>query len=118
MTKKLWIDEKNSASVIKTKMHIDSSEDKYHFEDVQDVEPILKMNVKDSNMGNDALKIHGELGTHAGMTKVASIPLIVVQQLAKKGIMKQAGGIKDKVRFRKWLNDPDNRFFKTYNGNI
>jgi hypothetical protein len=52
------------------------------------------------------------------MTKVASIPLIVVQQLAKKGIMNQAGGIKDKVRFRKWLNDPDNRFFKTYNGTI
>ena len=52
------------------------------------------------------------------MTKVASIPLVVVQQLAQKGNMNQAGGIKDKEAFKKWLNDPDNRFFKTYNGNI
>ena len=56
--------------------------------------------------------------TTRGMTKVASIPLVVVQQLSKQGIMTNAGAIKDKVRFRKWLNDPDNRFFKTYNGTI
>ena len=118
MTKKLWIDEKDSASVVKTKMHIDESENKYHFEDVQDVEPLIDMNRKESNLGNDALKFHGELGKHAGMTKVASIPLVVVQQLAQKGIMNQAGGIKDKEAFKKWLNDTDNRFFKTYNGNI
>ena len=96
MTKKLWIDEKDSASVVKTKMHIDESENKYHFEDVQDVEPLIDMNRKESNLGNDALKFHGELGKHAGMTKVASIPLIVVQQLAQKGIMNQSGGIKEK----------------------
>ena len=118
MTKKLWIDDKNSASTLKTRMHIDESENKYHFEDVQDVEPILDMNKKESNLGNDALQMRGELGRHAGMTKVASIPMIVVQQLAQQGIMTNAGGIKDRVRFRKWLNDPNNRFFKTYNGNI
>jgi len=118
MTKKLWIDDKNSASTLKTRMHIDESENKYHFEDVQDIQPIIDMNKKESNLGNEALRMRVELGKHAGMTKVASIPLVVVQQLAQKGIMNQAGGIKDKEAFKKWLNDPDNRFFKTYNGNI
>ena len=110
MTKKLWIDEANSPSTLKTKMHIDEGENKIHFEDVQDIQPILEMNRKESNLGNEALRMRGELGKHAGMTKVASIPLIVV--------MTNAGAIKDKVRFKKWLNDPDNRLFKTYNGTI
>jgi|TARA_R110000824_G_scaffold88567_3_gene217681 hypothetical protein len=118
MTKKLWIDEANSPSTLKTRMHIDDSENKYHFEDVQDVQPLLDMNKKESNLGNNNLKFKGELGKHAGMTKVASIPLIVVQQLAQKGIMTNAGAIKDKIRFRKWLNDPDNGVFKLYNGKI
>lgn len=118
MTKKLWIDDANSTSTIKTKMHIDESDNKYHFEDVQDIEPIIEENKKETNLGNDALKFKGELGKHAGMTKVASIPLIVVQQLAQKGIMTNAGAIKDKIRFKKWLNDPDNSVFKLYNGKI
>ena len=118
MSKKLSIDDDKNSSVIKSKMHIDESENKYHFEDVQDIQPIIDMNKKESNLGNEALRMRGELGKHAGMTKVASIPLVVVQQLSKQGIMTNAGAIKDKVRFRKWLNDPDNRFFKTYNGTI
>jgi hypothetical protein len=44
MSKKLWIDNPNDTNVIKTKMHIDESENKYHFEDVQDVQPILERN--------------------------------------------------------------------------
>jgi|TARA_R100001530_G_scaffold30105_2_gene23649 hypothetical protein len=118
MTKKLWIDELKSKSTLKTRMHIDESENKYHFEDIQDVEPILEENKKESNLGNQALRMRGELGKHAGMTKVASIPLIVVQQLAQQGIMSNAGRILDKPRFKKWINDPDNRYFRIYQGNI
>jgi hypothetical protein len=118
MSKKLSIDDDKNSSIIKSKMHIDESENKYHFEDVQDVEPILDMNKKESNMGNAQLRMHGELGKHAGMTKIASIPLIVVQQLAKQGIMTPAGGIKDRVRFKQWLNDPQNRLFRLYQGNV
>jgi hypothetical protein len=54
----------------------------------------------------------------AKMYKVASIPLIVVQQLAQKGIMSNAGRIIDKDRFKKWLNDPNNRHFRVYQGNV
>jgi len=52
------------------------------------------------------------------MYKVASIPLIIVQQLAQKGIMSNAGQILDRPRFKKWINDPDNRHFRIYQGNI
>ena len=57
MSKKLSIDDDKNSSIIKSKMHIDESENKYHFEDVQDVEPILDMNKKESNMGNAQLKM-------------------------------------------------------------
>jgi len=50
----------------------------------------------------------------AKMYKVASLPLIVVQQLAKKGIMTMSGQLQDRERFFKWLNDPDNEKFKIY----
>ena len=52
------------------------------------------------------------------MYKVASIPLIVVQELAQKGIMGTNGTIKDPVRMKKWLNDPDNKHFRIYKGNL
>tara|TARA_A100000171_G_scaffold27972_1_gene26075 strand:+ start:3032 stop:3376 length:345 start_codon:yes stop_codon:yes gene_type:complete len=114
MSKKIWIDDKNSDSVIKTKMHIDESENKYHFEDVQDVQPILERNKFEAK--NDLYKVRGM--QDAKMYKVASIPLIVVQQLAQQGIMSNAGRIVDKDRFKKWLNDPDNRHFRIYKGNV
>lgn len=118
MTKKLWLDEKDSKSIVKSRMHFVESEDKIHLEDVQDVEPLINANKKEANLGADAYKMKGELGKHAGMTKVASIPLIVVQQLAKKGIMSHGGQILDHDRMKKWLNDPDNRFFRIYQGNL
>tara|TARA_Y100001937_G_scaffold45314_2_gene63576 strand:- start:1329 stop:1673 length:345 start_codon:yes stop_codon:yes gene_type:complete len=114
MSKKLWIDNKNSDSVIKTKMHIDESENKYHFEDVQDIKPILERNQLESK--NDLYKVRGM--QDAKMYKVASIPLIVVQQLAQQGIMSNAGRIIDKDRFKKWLNNPDNKHFRIYKGNV
>jgi len=118
MTKKLWLDDEDSKSVLKTKIHFDESDKKLHLEDVQDVEPLINANKKEANLGKDAYRMKGELGKHAGMTKVASIPLVVVQQLAKKGIMSNGGQILDHNRMKKWLNDPDNRFFRIYQGNV
>jgi len=116
MTKKLWIDKPDSKSTLKTRMHIDEGENKYHFEDIQDVAPILEMNKKEANMGADAYKVRGM--QDAKMYKVASIPLIIVQQLAQKGIMSNGGQILDRPRFKKWINDPDNRHFRIYQGSI
>lgn len=54
---------------------------------------------------------------HAGNTqrhavKVGEIPLHVWMQLKDEGIAQ------DPQRLRKWLNDPDNRFFRTYEGRV
>nr|BAR32782.1 hypothetical protein [uncultured Mediterranean phage uvMED] len=114
MTKKIWIDDANSKSVIKTKMHIDESENKYHFEDVQDIKPILERNKLEAKEG--LYKVRGI--QDAKMYKVASIPLVVVQQLAQQGIMSRAGRIIDKERFKKWLNNSENRHFRVYQGNV
>jgi len=49
--------------------------------------------------------------------KIASIPLTVIDTLNQKGIMK-GFDVVDQKKFRAWLNDPDNRFFRTRQGKI
>lgn len=44
--------------------------------------------------------------------KVASIPLVIYQELVRKGIAD------DPVAMKKWLNDPDNRYFRTAPGRV
>ena len=48
-----------------------------------------------------------ELGTH-----VAHIPMSIFMDLVKKGITK------DQKEFKKWLNNPDNAYFRTHPGNV
>jgi len=80
----------------------------------QDVEAVVEQNKAERLSGvNDG---HGR-----NMRKVASIPLIVVQQLRTRS-MKDGGPIdlnllgidvEHTVRFNKWLNDRDNEAFRT-----
>lgn len=49
--------------------------------------------------------------------KVASIPLTVFQDLEKQGITRGFTVI-DMPRFKQWLNDPQNRVFRTRPGRI
>ena len=46
------------------------------------------------------------------MTRVASIPLSLYFDLKKKGIAD------DPVAMKRWLNDPDQRFFRTRPGRL
>jgi hypothetical protein len=46
------------------------------------------------------------------MHKVASIPMAVFYDLKAKGI------VDDQARLKAWLNDPDNRFFRTRPGRV
>tara|TARA_Y100000289_G_C3874250_1_gene125202 strand:+ start:277 stop:615 length:339 start_codon:yes stop_codon:yes gene_type:complete len=112
MTKKISVD--SGANVIKSKIHLDEGEKKIHIEDSQDVSEIISNNKRDAN--DEAYKLKGF--QDAKMYKVASIPLIVVQELAQKGIMGTNGTIKDPARMKKWLNDPDNKHFRIYKGNL
>lgn len=44
------------------------------------------------------------------VTHVARVPLVILEELMRKGITK------DKKAMKKWLNDPDNRVFRTREG--
>lgn len=49
--------------------------------------------------------------------KVASIPFTAIDKLNKQGIMKGFNVI-DQKRLFAWLNDPENRFFRTKPGHL
>ena len=51
------------------------------------------------------------------LTKVASIPFAVIQLLNQKGIMRGLH-IVDQTALKAWLNDPENRFFRTRPGRV
>jgi hypothetical protein len=46
------------------------------------------------------------------MHKVGSIPMSIYHELQKQGILQ------DEKRLKKWLNDPDNRVFRTRPGRV
>ena len=49
--------------------------------------------------------------------KVATIPLVLFDELNKQGICRGFHVI-DQKRFKDWLNDPDNRHFRTRPGRV
>lgn len=82
----------------------------------QDVEAVIKQNKEERNSGEHDSK-------KSNLRKVASIPLVVVEQLKNRS-MKDGGPIdlnllgfdvEHTVRFNKWLNDRDNQAFRTNN---
>ena len=107
MSKKLPI----SKDIVDTNFISDDSEGKIHIERKQDVTPVIEEN-----------KIKQSLGEGVSKTKelnhVASIPLVIVEQLAKQGIMSPTGDIVDHIRFKRWLNNSDNRAFRVWTGTV
>ena len=75
----------------------------------QDVSSILEANKRQFN---DSDVTFDDVVTH-----VASLPLTVVDDLNRKGVM-QGFKILDQKSFRAFLNHPDNRFFRTHPGKI
>jgi len=78
---------------------------------VQDVSDIVEKNKREYN--NNSTKWGDELFDN----KIASIPMTVVDKLNQQGIMR-GFHVLDQKAFFKWLNDPDNRFFRTKQGRI
>jgi len=81
------------------------SDDHFVISTSQDVTKIIEAN-KRSEKEVDARQKWGEF------SKVASIPLSIYYDLKKQGI------IDDKKRFKRWLNDRDNKLFRTRGGTI
>lgn len=75
---------------------------------VQDVSGIVEANKAEYN----SLDYGARWGD---FTKVASIPMTVIDDLNKRGIMK-GFAVSDAAAFKRWLNDPENRFFRTRPG--
>jgi hypothetical protein len=82
----------------------------YVIETKQDITGILESNKAQFNAIDEKAK-WGE------WTKIASLPNVVVDELNKQGIMR-GFAVLDEKRFRIFLNDPDNRFFRTRPGQV
>jgi|TARA_R110000787_G_scaffold179775_1_gene291821 hypothetical protein len=81
------------------------SDDKIVIEHTQDVTQIIESNRRQLNMVDKHAK-YGE------WSKVASIPLTIYYDLKTRGILD------DPKRMKKWLNSPDNRYFRTRGGQV
>jgi len=71
--------------------------------ETQDVTAIIEANKRSAN-AIDRHQKHGE------WSKVASIPLNIYYDLKRQGI------VDDPVRLKRWLNDSDNKYFRTRGG--
>ena len=81
------------------------SDDEIIISTSQDVSAIIKANERSRN-AVDRHHPHGE------WSKVASIPLSIYYDLKQRGI------VDDPKAMRRWLNDPDNRYFRTREAKI
>lgn len=101
MTKRIISDD--AFTGIKTFMTYDADTDEAVISKEQDMTAIIEQNKQEFNAAPERF---GE------WSKVGSIPLSVYYELDRKGILK------DQKALAKWLNDPDNRAFRTRPGTI
>jgi hypothetical protein len=93
---------------VKQQAHWDNIDEKLIVESTQDTAPILESNKFERNEFDT--KFNSDQKYNRGFTKVASIPNIVIDQLMRDGTWF------DKQAMKKWLNDPDNKAFRTGGG--
>ena len=77
----------------------------------QDISSILEQNQKEYNSFDERAR----WSDHLFGNKVASIPMTVIDELNKQGIMR-GFAVLDEKRFKAWLNERDNRVFRTRTG--
>jgi len=88
--------------------HYDHADDTYTIERTQDVTDIVEQ--------NKALQNDNAGGWRGDMHHVASIPLEMLVVLSKQGIISPSLQILDPPKFKAWLNNRDNVFFRTRPG--
>lgn len=76
----------------------------------QDVTAILEHNKAEYNQKSASDK-------WGDFTKVASLPYQIVDLLNQRGIMR-GFAVVNETEFRRFLNDPENRFFRTRPGTV
>jgi hypothetical protein len=90
--------------------YFDHTDDTFTIERREDVEPIIEVA---KALYNDAPS-----DWKGDWHRVASIPLTLLPDLEKKGIMTAGGRIIDDKKLKQWLNDSSNRYFRTRPGRI
>lgn len=85
--------------------HYDDTDGSFTIETVTDFTGLAEYNQAQYN----SKEKHSRYGD---MDRVASAPMVVYHELKQKGILD------DKKALRRWLNDPDNRVFRTRPGRI
>jgi hypothetical protein len=90
---------------ILAKTEVEASDGKLVVCNTQDAEPIVERNKRWQSEGQ---------GVGKNFRHVAHIPAIVYLDLEKKGYFKPG----NEKLLSKWLNDPDNRFFRVWGGRI
>ena len=79
----------------------------------QDVTDIVEDNKRHFNSYDERARWSGEIFGN----RVAAIPLTVIDDLNKQGIMR-GFHVLDQARFKAWLNESDNRAFRTRPGRV
>lgn len=93
--------------------HYDPDTDGFSVEYQQDVEPFLELNKAQYNDVSDYRRYGGEK-----WYKIATLPNVTIMELARQGILSPAGAILDDARYRRWLNDSENRYYRTRPGKV
>ena len=88
---------------IKRTFHWDDTTDEFLIQTEQRMDEIVEANKQAYNNAPDRW---------GDFTRVASVPIAVYFDLKKKGIAD------DDAAMKRWLEDPDNRFFRTRPGNL
>lgn len=84
--------------------HYDDVDDTFTIQRTEDVSPLIE-----HNKAIDSMTPGGWKGD---VHRVASIPAVIVTELREKGILNNP------ERLRAWLNDSDNRVFRTRPGRV
>jgi hypothetical protein len=100
----------NPVNFRKTAVHADG-DGGIVIQTVQDITDILEQNKKEYNSYDERSRWSDELFGN----KIASIPMTVIDDLNKQGIMR-GFAVLDEKRFKAWLNERDNRVFRTRTG--
>jgi hypothetical protein len=87
--------------------HYDYATGQTTIEETMDVEHMVDINKALHNEGDRVTRYRGK-----ELVRVASLPLVVWEDLKRRGILD------DTKAFKAWLNDPENRFFRTAPGRV
>ncbi len=104
MTEKKLFDKDDALGITRI-WHYDAEKDEATIETRQDVSQIIEENKQEYAQIDERAR-WGE------WTRVASIPMSIYFK------MKAEGKLDDEAYMKRWLNDPDNKYFRTRSGEV